>query len=48
MAENSVYLHKHFRHSADWPYVQDSVFTLLNIDEDDFQDFVDDLCDQLI
>jgi len=42
LAENIVYNHKHFRDSADWPYIQEEVFTLLDIDEDDYQDYVED------
>jgi len=42
MAENIVHNHKYFRDSADWAYIQDSVFTLLNIDEDDYQDLCED------
>jgi len=42
LAENIVYNHKHFRDAADWPYIQEDVFTLLAIDEDDYQDYVED------
>jgi HD-like signal output (HDOD) protein len=42
LAENIVHNHKHFRDSADWPYIQDMVFTLLDIDEDDYQDYIED------
>jgi HD-like signal output (HDOD) protein len=42
LAENIVYNHKHFRDAADWPYIQEEVFTLLAIDEDDYQDYVED------
>jgi HD-like signal output (HDOD) protein len=42
LAENIVYNHKHFRDAADWPYIQEEVFTLLDIDEDDYQDYVED------
>ena len=37
-----VHNHKHFRDAADWPYIQETVFTLLDIDEDDYQDYVED------
>ncbi|WP_440877492.1 HDOD domain-containing protein [Thalassotalea sp. PLHSN55] len=47
LAENITHLHKHFRDSADWAYVQDSVLTVLNIDEEDVQDFIEDLSEQL-
>ena len=42
MAENIVYNHKHFRDTADWPYIQEKVFTLLDIDDDNYQDYVED------
>ncbi len=42
MAENIVHNHKHFRDSADWPFVKDSIFTLLNIDGEDYQDLFED------
>jgi len=42
LAENIVYNHKHFRDAADWPYIQEDVFTLLAIDEDDYQDYAED------
>jgi len=42
LAENIVHNHKHFRDCADWSYLQDMVFTLLDIDEDDYQDYVED------
>jgi len=48
LAENIVNLHKHFRDSADWAYVQDSVLTVLDIDEDDVQDIIEDVSEQLI
>jgi len=48
MAETIVHQHKYFRDCADWPYLQDSVMTLLDIDEEDIQDIIDDLHDQLL
>ena len=42
MAENIVHNHKYFRDSADWEYVKDSVFTLLDFDEDDLCDLMED------
>lgn len=42
MAENIVHNYKHFRDAADWAYVKDSVFTLLNLDEEDYQDIFED------
>ena len=47
MAENIVHLHKHFRPSTDWQFVQDTVFTTLDCDEYDFQDLLDDSTDIL-
>ncbi len=47
LAENITHLHKHFRPSSDWPYVQDSVLTVLNIDEEDVLDLIEDLNEQL-
>jgi len=48
MAENIVWLHKHFCNSADWHYIADSIFTVLDIDEDDMKDIIEDLSDELI
>lgn len=45
MAENIVHNHKHFRDAADWPYLKDSIFTLLDIDEEDYQDLLEDSAD---
>ncbi|MBA6336968.1 HDOD domain-containing protein [Colwellia sp. BRX8-7] len=42
LAENLVHNHKHCRDSADWPYVQEMIFTLLDIDEDNYQDYLED------
>lgn len=42
MAENIVHTHKHFRDAADWEYVKDSIFTLLDFDDDDYQDLLED------
>jgi len=42
LAENIVHNHKHFRDSADWSYVRDSVFTLLDFDDDDLCDLMED------
>jgi HD-like signal output (HDOD) protein len=42
MAENIVHNHKHFRDAADWEYVKDSIFTLLDFDDDDYQDLLED------
>ncbi len=48
MAENIVTLHKHFRNISDWSFIEDSVMTLLNIDEGDLQDIIEDISEQLI
>ena len=42
MAENIVHNHKHFRDAADWAYLQDSILTLLDLDEEDYQDLLED------
>ncbi|REL31880.1 HDOD domain-containing protein [Thalassotalea euphylliae] len=43
MAENIVHQHKYFRPSSDWQYLQDSIFTVLDCDEYDYQDLLEDL-----
>lgn len=48
MAENIVHLHKHFRDCADWSFIQDSVMTILDIDEEDIQDMIEDLSENLV
>ncbi len=48
LAENIVHLHKHFRDNADWAYIQDSVLTVLDIDEEDVQDIIEDVSEQLV
>ena len=48
LSENIVYLHKHFCCSADWQYLQDSVFSVLDFDEDVMKDIFDDLSDKLV
>jgi HD-like signal output (HDOD) protein len=47
MAENIVYLHKHFRNSTDWSYIQDSILTTLDFDDYDVQDIIEDINEQL-
>lgn len=47
LAENIVHLHKYFRDSADWAYIQDSVLTVLNVDEEDIKDIIEDVSEQL-
>ncbi|MCH2056249.1 MAG: HDOD domain-containing protein [Thalassotalea sp.] len=47
MAENLVYQHKYFRPASDWPYLQDTVFTVLDCDEYDYQNIIEDLEEKL-
>ncbi|MCJ8319113.1 MAG: HDOD domain-containing protein [Colwellia sp.] len=47
LAENIVYLHKHFHPNADWAYIGESTLTVLDLDEDDVQDIIEDVSDQL-
>jgi HD-like signal output (HDOD) protein len=47
MAEQIIYQHKYFRDSSDWEYVRDSVFTVLDCDEELMQDIVEDIEEQL-
>lgn len=42
MSENIVHNYTHFRDASDWAYVKDSVFTLLNFDEEIYQDIFED------
>lgn len=48
LAENIVYLHTHFRPSADWAYVEDSVLAVLEIDQGDICDLIEDINEKLI
>lgn len=48
MAENMVYQHKYFINSADWAFVQDTVLTVLDLDEYDLQDIKEDINEQLL
>jgi len=48
MAENIVHNQKHFRDAADWPYLKDSIFTMLNLDDDDYLDMVEDSAEALL
>jgi HD-like signal output (HDOD) protein len=48
MAEHIVYNNKYFRPSSDWPYLQDTIFTVLDCDEYDYQDLLEDLNEQLV
>jgi len=48
MAEHVASLYKYFRPSSDWAYVQDSVLTILDLDEEDVQDILDDSSDELM
>jgi HD-like signal output (HDOD) protein len=47
LAENIVHLHKHFRPCCDWPYVEDSVLSVLEIDQGDIQDMIEDINENL-
>ena len=47
IAENIAHLHKHFRPATDWSFIQDTVFTVLDCDEYDFQDLMEDSNDIL-
>lgn len=47
MAEHIVHDNKFFRPASDWPYIQDTVFTVLDCDEYDYQDLLEDLNEQL-
>lgn len=42
LSENLVHKHKHFRESSDWLFLKDSVFILLNLDDDKYQDLLED------
>ncbi len=48
MAENITYQHKHFRDCADWHYIQEQVLTVLDLDDDEYQDLIEDINEQLI
>jgi HD-like signal output (HDOD) protein len=48
MAENISYQHKYFCDCADWSYIQDSVLTVLDIDDDQYKDISEDIYEQLI
>lgn len=45
-AENLVSEYKDFRATADWTYLKDSVFTVLEIDDEDYADWHEDLQEQ--
>ncbi|MBL4908561.1 MAG: HDOD domain-containing protein [Alteromonadaceae bacterium] len=48
MAENIAYQHKHFCDCADWHYLQDTILTVLDIDEDQYKDIIEDISEKLI
>ncbi len=48
MAENIAYQHKHFCDCADWQYLHSLVFSVLDIDEDQYKDIMEDISDKLI
>jgi len=43
MAENITYRYKYFRDCADWPFIGDTILTVLNLDEYHYQDIIEDL-----
>lgn len=43
MAENIVHNHKHLCDAPDWFYLQENIFTLLEIEEEDYLDIRDDM-----
>lgn len=47
MAENIAYQHKYICDCADWQYLQNSIFTVLDIDEDEYKDYIEDISEQL-
>ena len=47
LAENILTQVKTFNDHPDWAYISDSVFTVLDIDEEDYQDFVEDITEQV-
>lgn len=47
MAENIIHQYKYITDHPDWFYLKDSIFTVLNIDEDEYQDIVEDLTELL-
>lgn len=48
MAENIVHSHKYFRDCTDWSYLKDSIFTLLDVDDEFYQDIAEDCLEQLV
>jgi len=48
MAENIVHNHKHFRDAADWPHLRDSVLTVLDLDDDNYNDLLEDTSEQQV
>jgi HD-like signal output (HDOD) protein len=46
LAENIVHQQKHLTPSADWPFLQDSILTVLDIDEEDVKDIMEDINEQ--
>ena len=48
MAENIAHRIKYFTDYSDWAYVGESILTVLNIDEDQYQDIIEDVSEQLL
>ncbi|MGJ8692428.1 MAG: HDOD domain-containing protein [Thalassotalea sp.] len=47
MAENIIHQIKYFTDHPDWPPLFESIFTVLNIDEDEYKDIVEDVSEML-
>jgi HD-like signal output (HDOD) protein len=47
MAENIAYQYKHFCDCADWQYLQETILTVLDIDEDHYKDIVEDISENI-
>ncbi len=45
LAENIVHNHKHFRDCNDWPFIQEDVFSLLDIYQDDYDNLKEDMAE---
>lgn len=47
LAENIIHQVEYISDHADWLHLQDSIFTVLNIDEDQYKDIVEDVSEML-
>ena len=47
MAENIIHQIKFVTDHADWAFLDESIFTVLNLDEDEYKDIVEDVSDML-